>query len=135
MADDKAEHFVGNVAQKAIIEHDGKILVCRGIGDNVWEFPGGRLHKGEAPMEAIAREIREELGIEIYDIKPFRIEPSFHYKSNMHQVFIAYTATSNTANVTADASEVEEWKWISKEELFALPMFDDCTAVKRALFE
>lgn len=133
--EDKAEHFVGNVAQKAIIEYDGKILVCRGIGDKVWEFPGGRLHTGEAPMEAIAREIREELGIEVHDLKPFRIEPSFHYKSNMNQVFIAYTATSDTANVSANSNEVEEWKWITKEELMSLPMFDDCTAVKRALFE
>lgn len=133
--EDKKKHFLGNVAQKAIIEKDGKILVCRGIGDKVWEFPGGRLHEGEAPVEGIAREIQEELGIEIKNIKPFRVEPSFHYKSNMHQVFIAYTCTCDSANIQADTTEIEEMKWVSKEELKDLPMFEDCDAVKVALLQ
>ena len=132
---DKSKHFLGNVAQKAIIEKDGKILVCRGIGDKVWEFPGGRLHAGEAPVEGIAREIKEELGLEIKNIRPFRVEPSFHFKSNMHQVFIAYTCTCNSTQIKADAAEVEEMKWVSKEELQALPMFDDCQSVKAALLQ
>ncbi len=130
--EDKKKHFLGNVAQKAIIENSGKILVCRGIGDKVWEFPGGRLHAGEAPVEGIAREIREELGLEIKNIKPFRVEPSFHYKSNMHQVFIAYTCTCDDVQIRTDATEVEEMKWVSKKDLQTLPMFDDCDSVKKA---
>ncbi|OGC80291.1 hypothetical protein A2943_00240 [Candidatus Adlerbacteria bacterium RIFCSPLOWO2_01_FULL_51_16] len=129
------ELFVGNVAQKAIIIRDGKILVCRGIGDTVWEFPGGRLHAGEAPEESIVREIKEELGLDIKNVKPFRVEPSFHYKSNMHQVFIAYTCTCDTLDLVIDPTEVEEWQWVPKEELKNLPMFDDCAAVKQSLLE
>ncbi len=125
----KVQHFLGNVAQKAIIERDGKILVCKGIGDSVWEFPGGRLHMGEAPVEGIAREIKEELGLTITNIKPFRVEPSFHYKSNMHQVFIAYTCTTTDAELVIEKTEVEDMKWVTKEELATLPMFDDCAAV------
>jgi len=126
---DRSNHFVGNVAQKAIIEKDGKILVCRGIGDTVWEFPGGRLHMGEAPVDGLVREIQEELGITLRDVKPFRVEPSFHYKSNMQQVFIAYTCTYDGAELVVDSNEIEELKWISREELKMLPMFDDCRAV------
>lgn len=37
------DHFVGKIAQKAVIEHDGKVFVVRGIGDSLWEFPGGYL--------------------------------------------------------------------------------------------
>jgi 8-oxo-dGTP diphosphatase len=131
--EDKQRHFVGNVAQKAIIERDGKIFVARGIGDTVWEFPGGRLHAGEAPVDGIAREIKEELGLTIFKIKPFRVEPSFHFKSNMPQVFIAYTCTAQEGDLVIDASEVEEWKWVTKEELKNLPMFEDCKLVVNAL--
>ena len=48
----------------AIIEHDGKVLATqRGYGDYAggWEFPGGKVEPGEAPEQAVVREIREEL--------------------------------------------------------------------------
>jgi 8-oxo-dGTP diphosphatase len=52
----------------AIIESEGKLLVCqRRRGSNfgmMWEFPGGKKKPGETLEEALARELREELGIE-----------------------------------------------------------------------
>lgn len=51
----------------AIIEHDGKILLARrpegGDQAGLWEFPGGKVEKGETQPEALARELQEELGI------------------------------------------------------------------------
>ncbi|HVV39362.1 MAG TPA: NUDIX hydrolase [Candidatus Paceibacterota bacterium] len=123
--DDRAQHFVGKIAQKAIVEKDGKILVVRGIGDKVWEFPGGRLHAGEAPIDGIKREIKEELGIVITDIKPLFLGPSFHYKDNAHQVYVAYTCTYDGSALTIDPKELEDMKWVSREELKTLPMFED----------
>jgi 8-oxo-dGTP diphosphatase len=52
----------------AIIEKDGKILACQrkagGAFGLMWEFPGGKKEPGESPSEALARELREELGVE-----------------------------------------------------------------------
>ncbi|MGA7853783.1 MAG: NUDIX domain-containing protein [Candidatus Acidiferrales bacterium] len=51
-----------------MIESGGKILVCqRRRGDTfelMWEFPGGKLKAGETAAEGLARELREELGVE-----------------------------------------------------------------------
>ena len=51
----------------AIIESDGKILVCqRKRGDTfelLWEFPGGKLKPNESPEQGLARELEEELGV------------------------------------------------------------------------
>ena len=117
------------MAQKALIEKDGKILVCRGMGDEVWEFPGGRLHDGETPVEGIVREIKEELGIVVTDIRPLFVGPSFHYKDNAEQVYIAYICSYDGSPLKVDAAELEEVKWVSREELKTLPMFEDAGTV------
>ena len=52
----------------AAIIRDNKVLATqRGYGDWVgwWEFPGGKVEEGEAPEDALVREIREELEAEI----------------------------------------------------------------------
>ncbi len=51
-----------------ILERDGTILICQRRADQPhalkWEFPGGKVEAGETPAEALARELREELGID-----------------------------------------------------------------------
>ena len=52
----------------AIIIDQGKVFATqRGYGDfkDGWEFPGGKVEPGESAQEALVREIREELDIEI----------------------------------------------------------------------
>ena len=52
----------------SIIHQDEKILATqRGYGEykGLWEFPGGKMEPGETEEEAIVREIREELNVEI----------------------------------------------------------------------
>jgi 8-oxo-dGTP diphosphatase len=51
----------------AIIEHRGRLLICQRRAGDVfglkWEFPGGKIRRGETPRAALARELREELGV------------------------------------------------------------------------
>lgn len=126
----ESQHFVGNVAQKAIIEKDGTILVCRGIGDTVWQFPGGRLHAGESPHDGLIREVKEEFGIDITVIAPVAVIRSYHGKSASWQVFVAYRCTiPEDAAVVMDPAESEESQWVAPAQLKTLPMFDDCREV------
>ncbi len=51
------------------LRKDGKILVGQRPENNSlpgqWEFPGGKIEPGETPEQALAREMEEELGIEV----------------------------------------------------------------------
>ena len=109
----------------AIIENDGKFLICqRGAGGNcafLWEFPGGKIEEGESPNEALVREIREELSVEIEPISLFD-EFLFSYPDkDIYFYFIRSKIVSGEIqlNVHADA------KWIKPHDK---AIFEFCPA-------
>lgn len=56
------------VVVAALIESRGRILTCQRRKNDAfglkWEFPGGKVQADESPAQALARELREELGVE-----------------------------------------------------------------------
>lgn len=70
----------------AIIKNDNKILCTqRDVSKNEevsfkWEFPGGKIESGETQEEALAREIKEELNIDI-NIENYFMEVNYFYTS------------------------------------------------------
>ena len=76
----------------AIIKHKNKIFITRrsyGEFENMWEFPGGKMELGETQEEALTREIKEELELDIdiskylttvdYDIQIFILQCTVLY--------------------------------------------------------
>ena len=55
------------VSAAALVDQDGRVLIAqRPEGKTMaglWEFPGGKIEKGESPETALVRELEEELGI------------------------------------------------------------------------
>jgi 8-oxo-dGTP diphosphatase len=100
-----------------IIFNEEKILICRrkptkSFG-GYWEFPGGKIEKGESEELSLIRELKEELGIKVENIT--------YFKSNIHDhgsfiiELIAYKCRFiKTAFKLADHDLTE---WINIQEL------------------
>jgi 8-oxo-dGTP diphosphatase len=80
------------VVAALVRDDDGRVLMSRRRHDqpmpNLWEFPGGKVEPGEHPEQALAREVREELGCAL-EIGPIR-EVVFHPYAEFDLYMLVY---------------------------------------------
>ena len=75
-ADERGDGIV-DVAVGVLIDERGRFLLTSRPAGKVyagwWEFPGGKLEGGESVVTALARELHEELGIDVVDARPWHV--------------------------------------------------------------
>ncbi len=108
------------VAAGVIVENGRVLLTQRKAGthlEGAWEFPGGKVHSGEDPRDALRRELREELGIDVTvgDI----VEVTFHrYEEPQKAVLLLFFSASRlTASPPPRAIDVAAFEWASADAL------------------
>lgn len=94
---------------------DKKILSTRSKGKDAWYIPGGKREKGEADHEALIREVKEELSVDI-DLSTLQYLGTF--KAQAHGkpegVFVQMTCyTGNYMGELKPAAEIEEMAWLT----------------------
>lgn len=97
-----------------LIEAEGTVLVCqRRHGDAfelMWEFPGGKLQVGETPAAGLARELREELGVEaVVGAEVFRTRHRYAEMSEAIEL-IFFAVVVEAAEVRNIVFEKFEWR-------------------------
>ena len=117
----------------AVIERDGQILIGQRKGGGrhalKWEFPGGKVEPGEGPRSALARELREELGMEAQIGEEIeRYDFSYAAQPPTHLIFFRVTEfAGEPANL--DFAQIA---WVERQRL---PDYDflegDVAFVKR----
>ena len=108
-----------------IIEREGMFAAARRASHmsrgGLWEFPGGKMHKGEEAAAAAVRESAEELGIVV---RPLQAEPLVsvehaysHFRITLHAVVCRYVRGP------ARAIGCQEFKWVTLDNLdrYAFP--------------
>ena len=101
------------VVAAALCQGDQVLISQRPAGKRdsagLWEFPGGKVEPGETPVDAVRRELEEELGVVICDADPI----SFAHDDRLVLLLFACTAW---AGVPA-GKEGQSIKWVAPAEL------------------
>lgn len=116
-----------------VITQNDQFFVCRRLAHqhqgNKWEFPGGKIDGNETATEALARELSEEIGIQILDCQALtNIAFSYPDKKVSLHVFIVSNYTGQPYG-----AEGQEAKWVSFDELNTLDFPDANVAIIQAL--
>lgn len=114
-----SEHFprVDPVAIM-IAEHDGRALLGRGPGwpEGRYSALAGFVEPGESIEEAVAREIAEETGVRVSDVRYIASQP-WPFPG---QLMIACIAQARDDRITIDPHEIEDAIWVSRDAVRAV---------------
>ncbi|MEI7998698.1 MAG: A/G-specific adenine glycosylase [Candidatus Omnitrophota bacterium] len=116
----------------AIIEKDGRFLIQKrpstGLLADLWEFPGGKVEAGEGKAQALTRELKEELGVDL--------------KSAKHLFDVQHFYTQFRVNLSVYVcqlknypKEFEQKKWVGKIDLRRYPMPSGSAKIVERLFK
>lgn len=110
------------IVTAALIIEQGKILVTqRKQGDShglLWEFPGGKVKEGEEPREALRRELKEELEVEVEPGMIF--DAAFYSYPEYPILLLVYHGRIESGSLKP--VECHDLRWVNLRELEKLAM-------------
>lgn len=109
----------------AVVRREGRYLVCRRPKHKrhggLWEFPGGKLQKGESLTDAVRRELAEELAVEVMSVGNVcysHIDPGSRYR-------IRFVETEIAGSPMPEEHEEVRWCLPSELPLLSFPPADE----------
>jgi 8-oxo-dGTP diphosphatase len=112
------------VAACALIDVDGRVLLAqRPAGKpmaGLWEFPGGKVERGERPEDSLIRELKEELGIFVREACLAPLTFASHAYPEFHLLMPLYVCRRWDGTVTP--REGQRLAWVRPNRLREYPM-------------
>ena len=111
----------------------GELLFCRmdpkrGVFPGQWGFPGGGIEPGEKMEEALHRELREEIGIEIDRIRPAFFKDCLHSKTFadgrselVYMIFLLFHCRARSEDLELN-EEFIEYRWVEEGAVHELEL-------------
>ena len=117
------------VVAAALVDIDNRVLIAqRPPGKTLaglWEFPGGKLDNGETPEQALVRELREELAIEVCDscLAPFTF--ASHTYETFHLLMPLYLCRTWEGELAPREGQKIEWVRAMHLPRYPMPPADE----------
>jgi 8-oxo-dGTP diphosphatase len=116
------------VVAVALVDADNRVLIAQRPQDKMlgglWEFPGGKVHDGEPPEDALIRELDEELGITVEAACLAPLTFASHSYGEFHLLMPLYICRKWEGFV--EAREAQALKWVRPRDLrnYSMPPAD-----------
>ncbi|MER6316471.1 NUDIX hydrolase [Streptomyces sp. NPDC001581] len=110
---------IGASAAAIVTDEQGRVLIVNPIHKPRWNLPGGRINYGELPRAALARELREELGLKL-PIGELLVHAYLNKDGDCHAyyVFDAPTLTpEQQAAIRLQEDELSDFRFVRPENL------------------
>lgn len=117
-------HSLLLVVACALIDSDNRVLVTKRPDNKsmpgMWEFPGGKIEKGETPEQALIRELEEELGIKTFATCLAPLNFASHAYDDFHLLMPLYICRKWEG--VMQMRENQKMKWVRAHALNELEM-------------
>lgn len=103
-----------------IVENDsGELLVLKANYKPYWSLPGGIIDHSETPLQAAARELQEETGLEITenDLELHSVIDRISPSANTYLFVFILKHQLKDPDIKIQSSEIEDYDWVSKKEI------------------
>ena len=104
-----------------MVWNDDRLLLGKRISahsENSWQFPGGHLEFGETVEACAGREVEEEAGIKIRNIKPGGFTNDVFIDADKHYVTLFVTSEYDSGELTVmEPDKCEQWQWFQWNRL------------------
>lgn len=103
---------------RAVIESEGKFLMCHNKKDDHWFFPGGHIEIGESAPDALLREIDEELGVS-GEVRRFIGASENKYEAHgkvSQEINLVFEVALDTQEMTSREDHIE-FAWLTPDEI------------------
>jgi 8-oxo-dGTP diphosphatase len=123
----KNMHIVTSVVAVIVDDEERVLLTKRNIQPfkDMWVMPGGKIDLGESILEALKREVHEEVGLEVEVNGLINVfEHLTPGEDNNHFVILYYRCRPLYCDITHNEDEVAEVAWVHRSALMAYQMPD-----------